>query len=253
MRYEITFPAGYAFGGNDVNIREALSSQLVAKPEPQADDEEAASGDEDQTNAAAAAAKQANEAISSSTSAVLGKTLNMPSKPAKKRKRRRVLDRDEGYDKDDPFVDDSELHMDMVKTCGIPAKEGFFVHRGELPLLTSGKRRSKKPKIDSSNGTTAPPAPNSGASGAHAQPKKRIQPTTVGSSADGPSEKPKGDVSAVVDLTQDADDSPPKNGLFRFVTVFLPSSAISSVDVLFIRCSGSDQCNSFSSSSRTQT
>lgn len=137
IRLDITFPAHPPKGGFMVNIRDLAreTDQLVENPEPQED--EPLSADEDKEPA-----NQAHSALSASTAAVLGRSAIANMVKPKKR-RRRVLDRDEGYDKDDPFVDDSELHLDLVKTCGVPEKEGFFVHQGELPLLKSGKRARK--------------------------------------------------------------------------------------------------------------
>jgi hypothetical protein len=71
--------------------------------------------------------------LSASTMSILGRKTGtlLSSKP---KKRRRVQDRDEGYDNTDPFVDDSDLQNDMVKFCGVPLREGFFVWSGDLPL-----------------------------------------------------------------------------------------------------------------------
>ena len=50
-------------------------------------------------------------------------------------KRKRVIGRFGGYDTDDSFVDDSELHLDLVQTYAVPAKNGFFIVEGPVELL----------------------------------------------------------------------------------------------------------------------
>lgn len=148
IRLDVPIPVLAPKGGLMLNIRQLAkdADQLVDNPEPHLHDDEPLSNDEEENNentnpASAQTAKDAPQAISESTADVLGRSVGALLPRPKKRKRRRVLDRDEGYDKEDPFVDDSELHLDLVKTCGVPEREGFYVHSGELPLLQKGKRK----------------------------------------------------------------------------------------------------------------
>lgn len=66
--------------------------------------------------------------------------------PPKRRRRRKILERDEGYDRDDPFVDDSEALMMEPKFYHAPARDGFFVAKGVLELKSDEKKtRNRKP------------------------------------------------------------------------------------------------------------
>ncbi|EGG05150.1 uncharacterized protein MELLADRAFT_88252 [Melampsora larici-populina 98AG31] len=66
--------------------------------------------------------------------------------PPKRRRRRKILERDEGYDRDDPFVDDSEALMMEPKFYHAPARDGFFVASGVLELKSDEKKtRNRKP------------------------------------------------------------------------------------------------------------
>ena len=56
--------------------------------------------------------------------------------PPKKMIRRRVADRDEGYDETDPFVDNSEIMLDMPKFYTRPSREGFWVAEGPIELFS---------------------------------------------------------------------------------------------------------------------
>ncbi|EFP83594.1 hypothetical protein PGT21_028355 [Puccinia graminis f. sp. tritici] len=67
--------------------------------------------------------------------------------PPKRRRRRRIQERDEGYDKDDPFVDDSEAFIIEPKYYHPPARDGFFVVLGPVELKADSKQtRVRKPK-----------------------------------------------------------------------------------------------------------
>ncbi|OAV98265.1 hypothetical protein PTTG_00316 [Puccinia triticina 1-1 BBBD Race 1] len=66
--------------------------------------------------------------------------------PPKRRRRRRIQERDEGYDKDDPFVDDSEAFIMEPKYYHPPARDGFFVIEGVVELKADSKQtRVRKP------------------------------------------------------------------------------------------------------------
>lgn len=68
--------------------------------------------------------------------------------PPKRRRRRKIQERDEGYDKDDPFVDDSEAFIVEPKFYHPPARDGFFVARGKLELKSDSKQtRVRKPAV----------------------------------------------------------------------------------------------------------
>ncbi|CAH7673879.1 expressed protein [Phakopsora pachyrhizi] len=64
--------------------------------------------------------------------------------PPKRRRRRRIQERDEGYDKDDPFVDDSEALTMEPKFYHPPARDGFYVASGLLELNQTQKSRNRK-------------------------------------------------------------------------------------------------------------
>ena len=63
-----------------------------------------------------------------------------PPGPAKRERKKRIEDRDEGYDTTDPFVDDSEIALDMPKYYVRPSRDGFYVSQGLLELLTEGPK-----------------------------------------------------------------------------------------------------------------
>ncbi|KAG0152289.1 hypothetical protein CROQUDRAFT_649659, partial [Cronartium quercuum f. sp. fusiforme G11] len=65
--------------------------------------------------------------------------------PPKRRRRRKPQERDEGYDRDDPFVDDSEALITEPKFYHAPARDGFFVAEGPLELKADPKKRGRKP------------------------------------------------------------------------------------------------------------
>ncbi|POW03955.1 hypothetical protein PSHT_11424 [Puccinia striiformis] len=68
--------------------------------------------------------------------------------PPKRRRRKRVQERDEGYDKDDPFVDDSEAFIMEPKYYYPPARDGFFVVLGAVELKSNLKQpRVRKPAV----------------------------------------------------------------------------------------------------------
>lgn len=62
--------------------------------------------------------------------------------------KKRVLDRDEGYDAEDPFVDDSELAINEPKVQARPKVEGYVAIQGEVELystsLISNSKNEKK-------------------------------------------------------------------------------------------------------------
>jgi hypothetical protein len=76
--------------------------------------------------------------ISSSTAALLG-AAPLASKNNKRKRKKVIQDRDEGYDTSDSFVDDTELRLDMPKFYVRPKRDGFFVANGPLELLQLGK------------------------------------------------------------------------------------------------------------------
>lgn len=51
-----------------------------------------------------------------------------------KRNKRRVRDRDEGYDTNDPFVDDSDLAINEPKFQPKPKMEGYVAIIGEVEI-----------------------------------------------------------------------------------------------------------------------
>ena len=99
-------------------------------------DSDGSDDDEDENKEKTAKSKGKGRAgaklkVSSAITSLIGtRSIAAHAKPVK----RKVQDRDEGYDATDPFVDDSELALDSVKLCGIPLREGFFVGSGELEL-----------------------------------------------------------------------------------------------------------------------
>lgn len=81
---------------------------------------------------------------------------NLP--PPKRRRRKKIQERDEGYDKDDPFVDDSEAFIMEPKFYYPPARDGFFVASGRLEL----KSDLKKSKTRKAPANKAPKKASSG-------------------------------------------------------------------------------------------
>ncbi|PLW19694.1 hypothetical protein PCASD_13181 [Puccinia coronata f. sp. avenae] len=68
--------------------------------------------------------------------------------PPKRRRRKRIQERDEGYDKDDPFVDDSEAFIMEPKYYHPPARDGYFVAHGAVELKSDSKQtRVRKPTV----------------------------------------------------------------------------------------------------------
>lgn len=60
--------------------------------------------------------------------------------------KKRVRDRDEGYDTNDPFVDDADLAMNEPKVQARPKVEGFVAIQGEIEVWDSNTGADGKPK-----------------------------------------------------------------------------------------------------------
>lgn len=141
IRLTFEIPRQPPKGGLMINLRSTAKGlgQIVADF---SDDEGSEAAEEEPE-----ANSNAKNVLSASTTALLGiKTGAAKKKDPSTRKRKRVQDRDEGYDKEDPFVDDSELHLDLVKTCGIPEKDGFYIWPGELPIKLDDKGKGTRAK-----------------------------------------------------------------------------------------------------------
>lgn len=50
--------------------------------------------------------------------------------------KRKRPDPTDDYDYKDPFIDDSDLQMDEVMIMHRPAKEGFYVQKGAVELIS---------------------------------------------------------------------------------------------------------------------
>ncbi|WVR07923.1 hypothetical protein IAU60_004966 [Kwoniella sp. DSM 27419] len=81
---------------------------------------------------------------------------------APKPKKTKIKKFKEDYDVEDPFIDDSEIHVDEPTHFARPKKEGFFVQAGALELLVEEPVKAKprpKAKPRSSNPALAPRPP----------------------------------------------------------------------------------------------
>lgn len=93
---------------------------------------------------------------------------NPDAPPVKRRRRRRIQERDEGYDANDPFVDDSEIATTEPKFYHAPEKDGFYVAQGPLILKQTRKGRGRKlgsknkPKVGADGANGIAPTVNGG-------------------------------------------------------------------------------------------
>lgn len=85
-------------------------------------------------------------------------------KPKRRKKRRKDV---EEYDVNDPFVDDSELHVDEPTHSAKPISKGFYVAAGDIELEKLQKKRAGAKAADggSPNGPIASGSGSGGAAG----------------------------------------------------------------------------------------